>query len=98
MLIVEWGGKGGITGFEAKDGHAKMNIIIQDSCVCVSKQYTSQCRLSLPHAGADRSSRLWEERAGSQTVSRVQRILCLRVSLKIPAHIIYAHAELSEIQ
>lgn len=57
-------------------------------CMSVSKQHTSQCRLSLPHAGAHRSSRLWEERADSQTVSRVQRILYLWVSLKTSAHIV----------
>lgn len=39
--------------------------------LCVSKQYNAQYRLSVSYAGSDRSSGLWEERAGSQAVSGV---------------------------
>lgn len=51
--------------------------------VCVFKQYFAQCRDSIPYAGADRSSGLWEERAGPQTVPGIQRILCIWVSFNV---------------
>lgn len=60
-----------------------MRNIFVCMCACVFKQHAAQCGLSLPDAGADGPSVLWEERAGSQTVSRVQRVLCSWVSTKI---------------
>lgn len=60
-------------------------------CLCVYEQYFARCRLSLSHAGTDRSSRLWEERAGPQTVSGVQRILCIWVCLNVSVDIECKH-------
>lgn len=62
--------------------HVKLKFI-RKVCVCLSKQHFAQCRLSISDAGSDWSSRLREERAGPQTVSGVQRILRLWVSLKL---------------
>lgn len=66
-------------------------------CVCVSKQHFAECRLSISNAGSDWSSRLWEERAGPQTVSGFQWILCLWVSVKLSVHMSWSHLESSEV-
>lgn len=63
-----------------------INLVCKHICetcayVCVCVQHFTQCRLSVPDAGSDWSSGLWKERAGPQTVSGFQWILCLWVSV-----------------
>lgn len=55
--------------------------IMKGFSVCLILQYAAQCGLSIPAAGANWSSRLWEKRASSQTVPRVLWLLLLWVSL-----------------
>lgn len=53
---------------------------LKNPFLCVSWQHSAQHRLSLPHTGADGSSRLRQEGADPPAVSGVLWILCLRVS------------------